>query len=221
MTAPLLELRDLHWGYGGPPVLAGVSLTLAAGEVLALTGPSGSGKSTLLVLAGLLRRPAPGQVFHEGEDAGAASPARLAARRRALRFLFQRPYLLRSLRVAENVAAGALAAGPAANLEDRAAALLDKLGLEGLGGRWPEELSGGQQQRVALARALVGAPRLLLADEPTAALDAAAAAVVAESLRDLASRQGCGVLLTTHDPRIAAVADRRLALVGGRVEAGA
>jgi ABC-type lipoprotein export system ATPase subunit len=222
VTAPLLELRGLRWGYGGPPVLDGASLRLASAEVLALTGPSGSGKSTLLALAGLLRRPPPGQVFHDGEDAGAASPAWVAARRRALRFVFQRPYLLRSLSVVENVAAGALAAaGPAARLDDRATALLAGLGLEGLGARWPEALSGGQQQRVALARALIGAPRLLLADEPTASLDAAAATVVAESLRALATRQGCGVLLTTHDPRIAAIADRRLALVAGRVEPAA
>ncbi|HEV2602977.1 MAG TPA: ATP-binding cassette domain-containing protein [Microvirga sp.] len=218
---PLLELRSLTWDYGGPPVLAGASLLVAPGEIVAVTGPSGSGKSTLLALAGLLRRPPPGQVFHWGTDAGAAPETWVAARRRRLRFVFQRPYLLRPLTVVENIETGALSGSEAdAPLRARAEELLTGLGLEGLGSRWPEELSGGQQQRAALARALIGKPDLLLADEPTASLDYPAARIVADRLHDLASSLGCGVIMTTHDPRITDIATRRLEVVGGALRPG-
>lgn len=216
-SPPLLSIRDLSFGYGERSVLNNVDLTVGAGELVAITGPSGSGKSTLLALAGLLRKPPPGTIFHWGEDMGKASPARFALRRRRLRFIFQRPYLLRSLTVLENIIAGALLAEePVAALHTRARDLLEALGLSGIENRWPEEISGGQQQRVALARAVIGKPDLLLADEPTASLDFASAMVVADELRKLTSQENCGVLLTTHDLRITAHA-RRLSLIEGAI----
>lgn len=220
--APLLQVRDLWFSFGERPVLRGVNLRLEAGQVTALTGPSGSGKSTLLALAGLLRTPPRGCVWHWGQDMGAASSAELTARRRRLRFIFQRPYLLRSLTVLENVTSGALLSeGTNRELKDRAHYLLDVLGLEDLATRWPEQISGGQQQRVALARALIGRPDLLLADEPTASLDYASAMLVVQEMRKLAKEEKCGVIVTTHDMRITDQADNRVNLSDGQITSGA
>lgn len=217
MAGPaLLDIRNLSFGYKERLVLKGVNLTLAAGEMIAITGPSGSGKSTLLALAGLLRRPPPGCVWHWGQDMGTSTPALMAERRSKLRFIFQRPYLLRSLTVVENVTTGALRSSePNAALNARAHAILGALGLADIAGRWPEEISGGQQQRVALARAVIGKPDLLFADEPTASLDYESAMVVVGEMRKLAEQERCGIIITTHDPRISLHATRRLNLADG------
>lgn len=213
---PLLDICNLSFGYSERLVLKGVNLTLAAGEMIAITGPSGSGKSTLLALAGLLRRPPPGCVWHWGQDMGQCSAALMAQRRSRLRFIFQRPYLLRSLTVIENVTTGALRSSePNEALNARAHGILDTLGLRDIAGRWPEQISGGQQQRVALARAVIGKPDLLFADEPTASLDYASAMVVVGEMRKLAEQENCGIIVTTHDPRISTHATRRLNLADG------
>ena len=215
----LLKIEDLTFSYGQRQVLKNVNVTVAPGETIAITGPSGSGKSTLLALSGLLIKPVPGQVWHWGKDMGLASSAAIAARRRRLRFIFQRPYLLRSLTVLENVMTGALLADePDQQLEKRARGLLDILGLADLAARWPEHISGGQQQRVALARAVIGRPDLLLADEPTASLDFASAMIVIEEMRKLAAHENCGIIITTHDLRITTSVSRRYQLNDGLLE---
>lgn len=215
-TSMLLVIRDLSFGYGERRILRNVNLELSAGEMIAVTGPSGTGKSTLLALAGLLRRPPPRSVWHWGRDMGAASPGETARRRRRLRFIFQQPYLLLSLNVLENVKTGALLSAETDRaLDIRAHELLEILGLSDLAGRRPDEISGGQKQRVALARALIGRPDLLLADEPSAALDYKSAQVVIEEMQKLASLNNCGIILTTHDLRITDRVSRRFDLSDG------
>lgn len=212
----LLSIRGLSFGYGERTILRNVNLTLRSGEMIAITGPSGTGKSTLLALAGLLRRPPPGTVWHWGKDMGTASYRETALRRRQLRFMFQQPYLLRSLNVLENVKTGALLSGETDSaLDKRAMELLDLVGLADLAQRRPEEISGGQKQRVALARAIIGKPDLLLADEPSAALDFKSAQVVIGEMQKLSSMQDCGIILTTHDLRITESASRRFDLADG------
>lgn len=212
----LLAIRDLSFGYDGRTVLKNVNLELRAGEMIAVTGPSGTGKSTLLALAGLLRRPPEGSVWHWGKDMGAASQGEIALRRRRLRFIFQQPYLLLSLNVLENVKTGALLSDETdKDLDKRALELLDLVGLSDIAMRWPDEISGGQKQRVALARALIGRPDLLLADEPSAALDFKSAQVVIGEMQKLATLHNCGIILTTHDLRITNRCSRRFDLTDG------
>lgn len=216
----LLELRGLSWRYGASVILKDVSLTLSRGEIVAVLGASGSGKSTLLALAGLLRRPLVGQVFHDGVDIASAGADWVEARRRRIRFVFQRPNLLRSLTILENVETGALATQDTdALLRSTAESLLSALGLQSFGNRWPEELSGGEQQRVAVARSMIGRPDLLFADEPTASLDFATSRLVIDHIRKLTAEYRCGVIIVTHDLRIADVASRRFMLEGGALSA--
>ena len=220
MTAPTLEIRGLVKGHATPQgrveVLRGVDLTLAPSETLALTGESGSGKSTLLHLAAGLARPEAGEIMVAGAVISALPDAGRAALRRArIGLVFQQFNLIPSLRLADNLAFQARLAGR----HDPAwcAHLTDALGLAGLEDRWPEQLSGGQQQRVALGRALAPRPPLLLADEPTGALDEAAADQVMALMRDLVTETGCALLMVTHSPRLAAMLDRRVHLAHGRL----
>jgi putative ABC transport system ATP-binding protein len=198
--------------------LHSLSLTVAAGELLAVMGPSGSGKSTLLHLAGGLDRPTRGEVFVDGVALGSLSIKGLAGvRRRSVGYVFQDFNLVPALTAAENVALPRELDGISGRRARREAmAALEELGIGELAGRFPDDMSGGQQQRVAIARALIGERRLVLADEPTGALDSTAGEQVMALLRSRCERGAAGVLVT-HDARHAAWADRVLFLRDGQV----
>jgi putative ABC transport system ATP-binding protein len=200
-------------------VLRGVSLEIAAGEVVMLEGPSGSGKTTLLgVLAGLLT-PVTGRVEIGDVVLGNLSQGdRRAWRSRNVGFVFQRSNLLDRLNVWENVAVAAILSGMAQALARRAAEeILDGLGMLALVRRMPSELSGGEEQRVAAARALVHRPSLILADEPTGSLDGVTGLAVAKLLVDAATVRGASVLIATHDNRIRNLARRHVWIRDGRL----
>jgi putative ABC transport system ATP-binding protein len=218
----ILELRDVirvH-GRGATAVhaLRGISLSVARGELVAVMGPSGSGKSTLLNLAGGLDSPTSGEVVVEGSVLGELSRRELAAvRRRRVGYVFQDLNLLPSLTAAENVALPLELDGvPQRQCRRRAIAALAEVGLAELAPRFPDEMSGGQQQRVAIARALVGDRRLVLADEPTGALDSQTGESVLKLLRARVDAGAAGVLVT-HEARHAAWADRVAFLRDGEI----
>jgi putative ABC transport system ATP-binding protein len=220
---PAVEARGLTRTYAaaGGPVrgLHEVSLEVARGEVLAVTGPSGSGKSTLLFLLAGLDRPDGGQALVAGTDwSTLAGPARAGFRRRACGFIAQGMALLPQATAAENVEVPLLLDGVAPRLRGaRAAEALAAVGLAGEAAKLPDQLSGGQQQRVAIARALVARPAVVLADEPTANLDSATAQAVTRLLLATARERGAAVLLVTHDPEVAGRADRLVRLRAGQV----
>ena len=222
MSEPLLVLRDVHRSHvqGSTTVhaLRGVDLTVGPGELVAVMGPSGSGKSTLLHVAGGLDTPTSGEVLVEGRDLAVLSPrAAAAVRRRSVGYVFQDLNLLPSLTAAENVALPREldgVRGRPARAEARAA--LAEVGVAELADRFPDEMSGGQQQRVAIARALVGPRRLLLADEPTGALDSATGEEVLRVLRARCDA-GAAAVLVTHEARHAGWADRVVFLRDGTV----
>jgi putative ABC transport system ATP-binding protein len=195
--------------------LGPTDLTLEAGELTLLLGPSGSGKTTLLNLLGALDLPSEGRVVVDGHDLGALSPAALTRfRRDTVGFVFQFFNLVPSLTARENVLVAAELGG---GTEADAGRWLGRVGLAGLEERFPSELSGGQQQRVAIARALSKWPKLLLADEPTGALDQETGRSVAGLLRECARGRGCGVVVVTHDEGLVEYADRVLRIRDGRV----
>ncbi|GAA0294575.1 ABC transporter ATP-binding protein [Streptomyces polychromogenes] len=219
---PVLRLENLvrTHGSGATEVhaLRGINLAVHPGELVAVMGPSGSGKSTLLTLAGGLDTPSSGRVLVEGVDITAAGRRKLAAlRRRSIGYVFQDYNLIPALTAAENVALPLELDGTSAR-KARAAALasLEEIGLRALADRFPDEMSGGQQQRVAIARALVGERRLVLADEPTGALDSETGESVLALLR-LRCDAGAAGVLVTHEPRFAAWADRVVFLRDGSV----
>ncbi|MFF7455599.1 ABC transporter ATP-binding protein [Kitasatospora sp. NPDC008115] len=215
---PLIEARDIQLSFGETPALRGASLAADAGEVLAVMGPSGSGKSTLLhCLAGILV-PDKGEVLFDGQRIDTLDENRRSALRRdRFGFVFQFGQLVPELTAEENIALPLLLGGVR-----RAAALADarpwfaRLGLDGLERRRSGELSGGQAQRVALARGLVTRPRVLFADEPTGALDSLTGEQVMELMVAAARDQGTTVVLVTHEPRVAAYADREAVVRDGR-----
>ncbi|MFF4891395.1 ABC transporter ATP-binding protein [Micromonospora chersina] len=215
-----LQARGVVRAYGRTPALRGVTLDVAEGEILAVTGPSGCGKSTLLhCLAGILR-PDAGQVTWCGERIDEwPEAARSRLRRTEFGVLFQFGQLVAELTAAENVALPLLLAGTGRR-EARTAALtwLERLGVAEVADVPPGEMSGGQQQRCALARALVTEPRVLFADEPTGALDTLTGEQVLTQLVRLAREQRTTVVLVTHEPRIAAYADREVTLRDGMVD---
>jgi putative ABC transport system ATP-binding protein len=206
-----LDVRDLGKRYGQAAVFRHVSLQAARGEFVAIVGESGVGKSTLLNCMAGLDSWDEGQVLLDGVDLGALDDeARALLRREKVGFVFQAFHVLPHLDVAQNVGLPLLLLGrPDAT---RVQAMLQAVGLEGLGDRLPQQLSGGQLQRVAIARALVHAPRLLLADEPTGNLDARTAARVMDVLVEQARREGAALVLVTHSEAAAARADRVLQL---------
>ena len=221
MTA-LLEARRVVKAFGATPALRGVDLSVAAGEVLAVLGASGSGKSTLLHCLAGLTRPDAGEVHLGGQRLDTMTDrARTALRRTQIGIVFQYGQLVPELTAQENVALPLLL-GRRGKQEALAAAetWLDRLGVGAHCGQRPGQLSGGQQQRVALARALVTEPRLVVADEPTGALDSLAAEQVMELLTGVAHSSGTTVVLVTHDLRVASYADREVVLRDG-VVAGA
>jgi len=217
----LLEARSVVRSFGSTPALRGASVSVRAGEILAVMGPSGSGKSTLLhCLAGILT-PDSGEVEFDGRRIDALGEAeRSVLRRDRFGFVFQFGQLVPELSAEENIALPLLLGGTR-----RAAALaearpwFDRLGLDGLQGRRSGELSGGEAQRVALARGLVTRPEVLFADEPTGSLDSLTGELVMDLLSAAAREQGTTVVLVTHEARVAAYADREVVVRDGTVAA--
>ncbi|GAA3926452.1 ABC transporter ATP-binding protein [Actinomadura viridis] len=215
---PVIEAREVALSFGRTPALRGASLAAGPGEILAIMGPSGSGKTTLLhCLAGILV-PDSGEVHFAGERIDTLSEAgRSALRRDRFGFVFQFGQLVPELTAEENIALPLLLAGGrrAAALRE-AGAWFERLGLDGLHKRRSGELSGGQAQRVALARGLVARPEILFADEPTGALDSLNGEQVMELLVTAAREQGTTVIVVTHEPRVAAYADREVIVRDGK-----
>ncbi|WP_026733204.1 DevA family ABC transporter ATP-binding protein [Fischerella sp. PCC 9605] len=220
---PVVAVRNLNHAFGKgelrKPVLVDVNLDIYPGEIVILTGPSGSGKTTLLTIIGALRSLQEGSVKILGQELYGASKKQLVHVRRHIGFIFQAHNLLKSLTAQQNVGMS-LRLHKDIPLEERVVQSASILQAVGMGDRmdyYPENLSGGQKQRVAIARALVSEPKLVLADEPTAALDSKSGRAVVEIMQQLAKEQGCAILLVTHDNRILDVADRILHMEDGRL----
>jgi len=194
-----------------------VSLTVRAGEYVALTGASGSGKSTLLHLIGAIERPDSGTITASGVEVTALRGGPLAAYRRTVGFVFQRYHLLPALTALDNVIAPVLPYRTSWSKRDQGRELLEAVGLAGREQSLPSRMSGGEQQRVAIARALINTPSLLLADEPTGNLDSRNAAEILQLLAELRGRSGMTIILATHDAQIAARCDRLVRLRDGAV----
>jgi putative ABC transport system ATP-binding protein len=222
MTNPI-SISALGYAYGEGelrrPVLRDIALDVHPGEVVLLTGPSGSGKTTLLTLIGALRAMQEGSCRVLGRELMGAGERDRVRLRRSIGFIFQNHNLLGFLTARQNVAMALEidAAVPEAARLERAGEMLRSVGLAGHEDKPPSKLSGGQRQRVAIARALVAGPGLVLADEPTAALDKVSGAEVARLLRDMAKSRGTPILMVTHDPRILDIADRVVAMEDGRI----
>ncbi len=223
-VAPLIELHGIRKRYGGHDgapaveVLRGVTLSIGAGEFVAIVGASGSGKSTLMHLLGCLDRPSDGSYRFAGQDVASLNPDELAwLRREAFGFVFQGYHLIATESARENVEVPALYAGmPASERHARSAALLQRLGLGERFDHRPNQLSGGQQQRVSIARALMNGGRIILADEPTGALDSTSGAEVMALLGELADA-GHTIILITHDRKVAAQARRVIEIRDGEI----
>jgi putative ABC transport system ATP-binding protein len=212
--------RRYEMGDADVDALRGIDLSIARGEFVALVGPSGSGKSTVLNLIGGLDRPSSGQVWINGTELSGSDEETLTQHRRQhVGFVFQSFNLLPRLTALENVALPLMFSDvPERERQARARALLERVGLGHRLSHRPSELSGGEQQRVAIARALVSQPALLLADEPTGNLDTKTGAEIMALLKELNQEGGLTLVVVTHDPEVAAFADRVVKLRDGRVE---
>ena len=220
---PMLEFLDVVKSYGSGSTevraVTDVSLTVARGEFVAVMGPSGCGKSSLLHLAGALEQPSEGRVLVDGRDLAEMSPAQQAElRRQDVGFVFQSLNLIPALTAVENVMLPLELDGtPSKQARVLAREALEQVGMDHHLDRYPDDFSGGQRQRIAIARAVIGDRRLLLADEPTGALDTINGDQVVELLAGLARHRGVAVVMVTHDPRFASWADRVVFLRDGRV----
>jgi putative ABC transport system ATP-binding protein len=212
--------RQLQSGTVALRVLDGIDLQIAVGEVVAIIGPSGSGKSTLLGLLAGLDRPTTGSVRVLGTPLESLDEDGLARLRRdSIGFVFQTFQLLGNLTARENILLP-LELARVPNAAERCDGLLSRVGLVDRGHHYPAQLSGGEQQRIAIARAFAPHPKILLADEPTGNLDPKTGESVLELLFELREQNGSTLILVTHDTRVAARADRRIELIGGRIAAG-
>ncbi|NJK55607.1 MAG: ATP-binding cassette domain-containing protein [Pleurocapsa sp. SU_5_0] len=220
---PVVDINNLSHFFGEgklkKQILFDINLTLNSGEVIILKGPSGSGKTTLLTLMGGLRSAQSGGLQVFGEELVGAKKNKLVKTRKNIGYIFQAHNLLASLTAKQNVQMSLeLHDGiKAAEIEQRVIALLEAVGLGDHINYHPHSLSGGQKQRVAIARALVSHPKMVLADEPTAALDSKSGRDVVELMQQLAREQGCTILIVTHDNRILDVADRIVELEDGKI----
>jgi ABC-type lipoprotein export system ATPase subunit len=213
------EVRVEHASrrYGSVDALVDASLHARPGEMLAITGRSGSGKSTLLHLIGGLDQPTSGRVLLDGREIW-REPGSARHRRELVGFVFQQHYLLTDLVARANVEVALLGSGiRRAERRGRALELLDEVGLADRAEHLPEELSGGERQRVALARALANEPRLLLADEPTGALDSGTSQLILDLLAELRERRGMTLVIVSYDPQVGIRADRMLTVIDGRL----
>lgn len=219
MTDPVLDLTDAKlslMGNAGPvDILRGITLSVARGETVGLTGPSGSGKSSLLMLMGGLERATSGRVAALGQDLGPMDEDALARfRRDHMGVVFQSFHLIPTMTAIENIATPLELAG-ARDAFERAEAELEAVGLGHRGGHYPSQMSGGEQQRVALARAAVTRPEILLADEPTGNLDGTTGQAIMDLLFGLRDRHGATLVLVTHAPDLAERCDRVIGLADG------
>jgi putative ABC transport system ATP-binding protein len=223
MTEPLVEAvnvaKNLGSGAARVAALRGVSLTLNGGELTLLMGPSGSGKTTLLSILGCMLTPTEGTVRVCGHSTDGAGPEDLALlRRKHVGFVFQSFHLFPTLSATDNVRLALDVRGePSRPARARSREALARVGLAHKAKVFPRELSGGEQQRVAIARAIVGAPSIILADEPTAALDGENGQAIMTILAEIARERGHAVLIVTHDPRILPFADRVVHIEDGRI----
>lgn len=210
-----------HFGQGQlrKQVLFDINLAINVGEIVIMTGPSGSGKTTLLTLVGGLRSVQSGSLQVLGQELYGATAKQLTQARRQHGYIFQAHNLHGSLTALQNVRMGLElhASFSAAEMQARSAEMLEQVGLGDRTNYYPDDLSGGQKQRVAIARALVSHPKIVLADEPTAALDSKSGRDVVNLMQTLAKEQGCTILLVTHDNRILDIADRIVDMEDGRL----
>lgn len=217
-----VHIRSLNYFFGKgelrKQVLFDINLDLPKGQIVIMTGPSGSGKTTLLTLIGALRSLHEGSLQVLGQELVGLSSRQLVEVRRNIGFIFQAHNLFASLTASQNVEMAVELTGNFKSKRDQSAAILDKVGLAHRVDYKPHSLSGGQKQRVAIARALVNEPQLILADEPTAALDKKSGRDVVTLMQHLAKDEGHTILMVTHDNRILDVADRIINLVDGRLE---
>ena len=215
----MIRVTDIHKSFGTLEVLKGVSLDVAQGEVVSIVGASGAGKTTLLQIIGTLSRPDGGRVEIDGRDVSALGDRALSQfRNERIGFVFQFHHLLAEFTAFENVCIpGFIGRRPRAEVERRAAELLDMMGLAARRDHKPGQLSGGEQQRVAIARALVNSPAVLLADEPSGNLDSHNRDEIHRLFFDLRERLGQTVVIVTHDENLAAMADRKITMSDGLI----
>ena len=215
----MIRVTDIHKSFGTLEVLKGVSLDVAQGEVVSIVGASGAGKTTLLQIIGTLSRPDGGRVEIDGRDVSALGDRALSQfRNERIGFVFQFHHLLAEFTAFENVCIpGLIGRRPRADVERRAAELLDMMGLAARRDHKPGQLSVGEQQRVAIARALVNSPAVLLADEPSGNLDSHNRDEIHRLFFDLRERLGQTVVIVTHDENLAAMADRKITMSDGLI----
>jgi putative ABC transport system ATP-binding protein len=217
-----IECLNHYFGTGQlrKRVLSGIDLTIHRGEIILMTGPSGSGKTTLLTLMGGLRSGQEGQLQVLGQELRGANDRKRMMVRRQIGYIFQAHNLHNSLTALQNVRMGLEVHShiSAAEMKERSAQMLEQVGLADRINYYPSDLSGGQKQRVAIARALVSRPKIILADEPTAALDSKSGREVVELMQQLAKEQGCTILMVTHDNRILDIADRIIHMEDGQLQ---
>ncbi len=226
VSAPAIVAHKLNHYFGTGSLrkqaLFEINLTIAAGEIVIMTGPSGSGKTTLLTLMGGLRSAQEGSLKILGQEICGATKHQLTQLRKQIGYIFQAHNLMSFLTAKQNVRMSLELHDEynSTDLDAKATAMLEAVGLGHRVDYYPENLSGGQKQRVAIARALISHPKIVLADEPTAALDKQSGREVVELMQNLAKEQGCTILLVTHDNRILDIADRIVYMEDGRLVEG-